>query len=154
MVAAQVYKWGGLGVGGGLHVPSAANPALEFLEQQEAFLLGGAPASVRSEVSFNDHCAISAHARFSLRIPHVFDIFLCGLPKLGAKCIWGVVRSRGLPTEHCDEFSFDEENKLVYTDLHNEYIDLVEEHVVSRLQVWEWLLAGFFLLRFGSPFYL
>eukprot|EP00667_Euglena_gracilis_P019062 EG_transcript_20354 len=36
--------------------------------------------------------------------------------------------------EHCDEFSFDEENKLVYTDLHNEYIDLVEEHVVSRLQ--------------------
>jgi len=35
--------------------------------------------------------------------------------------------------EHCDEFENEEENKLIYTDIYNQYISTLEGYIANRM---------------------
>ena len=35
--------------------------------------------------------------------------------------------------EHCDQFEDEEENKLIYTDIYNQYISILEGYIANRM---------------------
>ena len=50
-------------------------------------------------------------------------------------------------SQNCEEFEDEEDNKLIYTDIHNKYICALEEYLCSRLQE---LKPGFDMALFLS----